>query len=141
MKNLKTLYRILKQTGALSIFIYYMIFVFVSALLILLVEPEITSYADALWYCYAVISTAGFGDIVVHTFLAKIISVIVTVYSLIVIAILTGIIVNFYNEILELRRKETLSAFLDRLERLPELSHEELVELSERVHRFRIQKK
>lgn len=141
MKNLKTLYRILKQTGALSIFIYYMIFVFVSALLILLVEPEITSYADALWYCYAVISTAGFGDIVVHTFLAKIISVIVTIYSLIVIAILTGIIVNFYNEILELRRKETLSAFLDRLERLPELSHEELVELSERVHRFRIQKK
>ncbi len=141
MKNLKTLYRILKQTGALSIFIYYMIFVFVSALLILLVEPEITSYADALWYCYAVISTAGFGDIVVHTFLAKIISVIVTVYSLIVIAILTGIIVNFYNEILELRRKETLSAFLDRLERLPELSHEELVELSERVHWFRIQKK
>ena len=58
-----------------------------------------------------------------------------------VIAILTGIVVNFYNEILELRRKETLSAFLDRLEKLPELSHEELVEMSERVHKFRLQKK
>ncbi len=53
----------------------------------------------------------------------------------------TGIIVNFYNEILELRRKETLSAFLDRLEQLPNLSHEELVELSARVQKFRIQKK
>ena len=57
------------------------------------------------------------------------------------IAILTGIVVNFYNEILEARRKETLSAFLDRLEKLSELSHEELVELSKRVHQFRLKKK
>lgn len=141
MKKLKTLYRILKQTDGINIFASYMIFVFISALLILLVEPEITNYGDALWYCYAVISTAGFGDIVVHTLLAKLISVVVTIYSLLVIAILTGIVVNFYNEILELRRKETLSAFLDRLEKLPELSHEELVEMSERVHKFRLQKK
>ncbi len=141
MKNLKTLYRILKQTNGLRIFVNYLIFVFISALLILLAEPEITNYSDALWYCYAVISTAGFGDIVVHTFLAKIISVIVTVYSLIVIAILTGILVNYYNEILEIRRKETLTAFLDRLEKLPELSHEELVEMSKKVHQFRLQKK
>ena len=113
MKKLKTLYRILKQTDGINIFASYMVFVFISALLILLVEPEITNYGDALWYCYAVISTAGFGDIVVHTLLAKLISVVVTIYSLLVIAILTGIVVNFYNEILELRRKETLSA-LDR---------------------------
>ena len=141
MPNLRTLYRIMKQTSGIQIFAYYMGFVFLSALLILLVEPEITNYADALWYCYAVISTAGFGDIVVHTILAKLISVVVTVYSLVVIAILTGIVVNFYNEILEARRKETLSAFLDRLEKLPELSHEELVELSKRVHQFRLKKK
>ncbi|MBQ6442690.1 MAG: two pore domain potassium channel family protein [Lachnospiraceae bacterium] len=141
MPNLRTLYRIMKQTSGIQIFTYYMVFVFLSALLILLVEPEITNYTDALWYCYAVISTAGFGDIVVHTILAKLISVVVTVYSLVVIAILTGIVVNFYNEILEARRKETLSAFLDRLEKLPELSHEELVELSKRVHQFRLKKK
>ena len=141
MPNLRTLYRIMKQTNGIRIFSYYMLFVFISALLILLVEPEITNYGDALWYCYAVISTAGFGDIVVHTILAKLISVVVTAYSLIVIAILTGIVVNFYNEILEARRKETLSAFLDRLEKLPELSHEELVELSKRVHQFRLKKK
>ncbi len=141
MPNLRTLYRIMKQTSGIQIFTYYMVFVFLSALLILLVEPEITNYANALWYCYAVISTAGFGDIVVHTILAKLISVVVTVYSLVVIAILTGIVVNFYNEILEARRKETLSAFLDRLEKLPELSHEELVELSKRVHQFRLKKK
>lgn len=28
------------------------------------IEPEIHNYFDALWYCFSVISTIGFGDIV-----------------------------------------------------------------------------
>ena len=93
----------------------------------------ITSSSDALWYCYDVISTTGFGDIVVHGFIAKLCSVIVTIYSLIVIAIVTGIFANFYMQVIEERREDTIVAFLDRLEHLPELSDEELKELSERA--------
>ena len=50
----------------------------------------------------------------------------------------TGVIAGFYVEIMKLRAHESATEFLDELERLPELSHEELVSLSERAKKFRI---
>lgn len=136
MKKLRVLRNILVRTKTNRILIAYLVFVLFSALLILLFDPSITRYGDALWYCYAVISTAGFGDVVVTTMFSKVVSVLVTAYSTIVIAIVTGVVVNFYTEITELQRKETLTAFMDKLERLDSLSKEELTEISSQVKRF-----
>lgn len=102
----------------------------------MLVEPD-NRYGDALWYCYAVISTAGFGDVVAVTFIGKMCSVLLTIYSLFVVAIATGVVVNFYTQMVELQRKETLAMFMDQLERLPELSREELENISRKVRQFR----
>ncbi len=136
MKRLRVLSGILKRTKTNQILIAYLIFVLCSAFTILLVEPDITRYIDALWYCYAVISTAGFGDIVVTTLFAKIVSLLVTIYSTLVIAIVTGVVVNFYTEITELQRKETLTAFMDKLEHLDDMSKDELKEISAQVKKF-----
>lgn len=136
MKRLRVLRNILVRTKTNHILLSYIVFVLLSALLILIVDPSITRYGDALWYCYAVISTAGFGDVVVTTMFSKIISVLVTAYSTIVIAIVTGVVVNFYTEITELQRKETLTAFMDKLEHLDTMSKEELKEISSQVKKF-----
>ncbi|MBQ2971664.1 MAG: two pore domain potassium channel family protein [Ruminococcus sp.] len=136
MKKLRVLRNILVRTKTNQILLTYIVFVLLSALLILLLDPAVTRYGDALWYCYAVISTAGFGDVVVTTLFSKIISVLVTAYSTIVIAIVTGVVVNFYTEITELSRKETLTAFMDKLEHLDTMSKEELREISSQVKKF-----
>ena len=102
----------------------------------MLADPEITNYGDALWYCYAVISTIGFGDVIVTSVIAKVCSVLLTVYSILVIALITGVVVNFYNQLLQVQQKETISAFADRLQRLPELSNEELKEISDNAKKF-----
>ncbi len=136
MKGLRVLKNILVRTNTHKVLITYLIFVLFCAFVILFIEPHINTYGDALWYLYAVISTAGFGDIVVTTALAKIVSLLVTVYSILVIAIVTGVVVNFYTEITELSRKETLTAFMDRLEHLDTMSKEELIEISTQVKRF-----
>ncbi|MBQ8860395.1 MAG: two pore domain potassium channel family protein [Ruminococcus sp.] len=136
MKRLRVLRNILVRTKTNRILIAYLVFVLISALLIVIFDPSITRYGDALWYCYAVISTAGFGDVVVTTMFSKIISVLVTAYSTIVIAIVTGVVVNFYTEITELQRKETLTAFMDRLEHLESMSKDELKEISTQVKKF-----
>ena len=81
MKKLKLLWMILKRTKATQILSGYIVFLFVSAAIIQLVEPDINHYGDALWYCYAVLSTAGFGDIVAITFIGKLVSVLVTIYT------------------------------------------------------------
>lgn len=140
-KRFKILCNIMRYTKADKILISYIVFAFVDAALIWISEPTIRTYPDALWYCYAVISTAGFGDMVVTAFLPKILSVALTAYSLLVIAIVTGVVVNFYTQMIEIKNQETLSAFLDRLERLTELSAEEREKLSEQVKRFRTAKK
>lgn len=48
------------------------------------VDPDINRHSDALWYCYAVLSTAGFDDIVAMTFIGKLVSVLVTIYTILV---------------------------------------------------------
>ncbi|MBR2716073.1 MAG: two pore domain potassium channel family protein [Ruminococcus sp.] len=137
MKSLRILKDILVRTKTNRILTVYLIFVLLSALLIVIFDPKIDRYIDALWYCYAVISTAGFGDVVVTGAFSKIISVLVTAYSTIVIAIVTGVVVNFYTELVERQKKETLSAFMDKLETLDTLSKEELREISKKVKKFR----
>ena len=83
------------------------------------------------------ISTAGFGDIVAVTLIGKTCSVLLTIYTLFVVAIVTGVVVNFYTQLVELQRKETLAAFMDKLERLPELSKDELETISRNIKRYR----
>ena len=112
-------------------------FLFAVAAVIELAEPDINRYGDALWYCYAVISTAGFGDVVAVTFIGKICSVLLTVYAIFVTAIVTGVVVNFYTQMVEMQRKETIAMFMDQLERLPELSREELESISQKVRKLR----
>ena len=137
-RPLRIVINVMKHTHTDKILWIYFAFVVASAFLIWIFEPGITRFFDALWYCYAVISTAGFGDIVVTGTLPKILSVAVTVYSMFVVAIVTGVVVNFYTQIISIRNNETLEAFLDKLEHLPDMSQEELAELSRRVVLFRI---
>ena len=67
MRRLKVLAGILKRTRADKILVGFIVFLFAVAAVIELAEPDINRYGDALWYCYAVISTAGFGDVVAVT--------------------------------------------------------------------------
>ena len=136
-KPIKILWNVIRDTHADRILYSFLIFVFAVAAIIWIWEPGIKTYGEALWYCYSVISTAGFGDVVATLFVTRLLSVLLTVYSVLVIAILTGVVVNFYTRMVELKNKETIAAFLDRIEILPELSEEELVELSNKVKEFR----
>ena len=69
-----------------------------SSLVIMTIEPEINTFPDALWYCFAVVTTIGFGDFAAQTLVGRLITVMLGVYGIIVVAVITSIIVNFYNE-------------------------------------------
>ncbi len=137
MKGLRILVRILKQTGATRILLGFIVLYFLCALIIWLREPQIKTYGDGLWYCYAVITTIGFGDVIVTSHLSRVVSMILSSYAVLAIAIITGVVVNYYNQIVELKQSETITAVLDRLEHLPEMSKDELEELSRDVRNIR----
>lgn len=137
MKKLRILNAVLKKTKADKIVLGFVIFLLVCAFIILLVEPDITRYSDALWYCYAVFSTIGFGDIVATAFITKVLSVFITIYALFATAVVTGVVVSFYNGVVEAQFKESKEAFLDKLQRLPELSQEELEEIANKAKKWK----
>lgn len=137
MKKIRILNAVLKKTKADKIILGFVVFLLISAFIILLVEPDITRYGDALWYCYAVFSTIGFGDIVATAFITKVLSVLITVYALFAVAVVTGVVVSFYNSCIEQQFEETKSAFLDKLQRLPELSKEELEEIADKAKKWK----
>ena len=64
-----------------------------------MVEPNITTFWDAMWYCFAVVTTIGFGDLYAITPLGRILTVVLGIYGIVVVAIMTSVIVNFYNEV------------------------------------------
>lgn len=137
LKRLRILSRILRDTGANKIWWMFVVQYLVTALVIWLREPGIKTFGESMWYCYAVVTTIGFGDVLVEYRLSRVLSVLLSVSAVIVIALITGVIVNFYNQIVSLRQKGTITEFMDKLEHLPELSKEELEELSESVRRFK----
>ncbi len=137
MKRLKIIKNILKQAYLDRILLGYLGFILIAALIILIAEPDITRYGDALWYCYEIISTTGFGEFTSLTFIGRACSVLLTAYSLLIIAVVTGVVTNFYIQLAELRRKGTLAYFIDKLEHLSEMSSDELKDMEESVRQFR----
>lgn len=106
------------------------------ALVITSVEPGITRLSDALWYLFTAVTTIGFGDFTCVTAVGRMATVAMSFYSLFFFALITGAVVSYCSEYMRLKRDESVARFIYQLEHLPELSHEELEELSERVRRM-----
>ena len=133
MKRLHVLWNIIRVTNADYIIYGFLIALGIATLLIPRFEPGIPGVGDSLWYLFGSFTTIGFGDFVAVTPVGRVITVVVALYGILVVALLTGIVVGFYNELLRARSKESLNGLIDELEHLPELSREELASLSQRI--------
>lgn len=96
--KLQVLFKIIIKTYALEILLGLITLIVAFALVIMNFEPNIPTFEDALWYCFAVVTTIGFGDFVAETLIGRLLSVFLGLYGIIIVAIITSIIVNFYNE-------------------------------------------
>lgn len=129
-------YRILNRTGLTKMFFSFIIFYILSSVVINFAEPSINKIADAFWYTFVASTSIGFGDFYPVTHLGRIMTVLLTIFEIVVAAMIPGVIVTYYIEYLKVKEKETISTFLEKLERLPELSKDELYEISEKVKRI-----
>ena len=90
--------KIIFRTYALEI-LFGLIALMVALSLVLTVEePTMTYFPNALWYCFTVVTTIGFGDFYATTLIGRLVTVVLGIYGIIVVAVITSIIVNFYNE-------------------------------------------
>ena len=108
--------------------------------MICLVELDIQTVREGLWYCFVSSTTIGFGDIVAVTLFGRILTVILCVYAIFIVALIPGILVSYFIEFNKIKSNESVVAFLDQLEHLDTLSKEKLRELSKKVknRRYRL---
>jgi len=133
MKKLKLLWKILKKMSVDKIITTYIILMLISSFILARFEPQIDNIFDGMWYCFISFTTIGFGDIVSTTAIGRIITVVIALYGMFVVALITGVLVNYYQEINKIKLEESIEIVLDKLERLPELSKEELKLISEKI--------
>ena len=125
LKKTRLLKIVLKRTGAIKLLCSYVIVFFAVSVAIWIFEPNITRLFDSIWYCFSVATTIG-----------RVLSIFLSICSILIIAVVPGVITSYYVESTKLRADESSAKFLDDLERLPELSKEELAKLSEKVKKF-----
>ena len=92
------LWRIMRRTYVAEILFGLVTLIVVFSMLFIVFDDNIKSFTDGLWYCFAIITTIGFGDLTVTDPFARILSVILGIYGIIVVAVITSVIVNFYQE-------------------------------------------
>lgn len=119
-----------------EMFVTYLIVYFILSLIIWALDPDIHDLSDALWFTFQTGTTIGYGDLIVNNPFARLLTVLFSIYSMVMVAIFTGILAGYFVEVVKTEAKESATRFLMDLERLPEMSHEELVEMSERAKRF-----
>ncbi len=135
--KLHIIIRILRTTGVLSLVQGFIAFLLLAALLLNWVEPELGGYSNNLWYLFASFTTIGYGDIVSTTLLGRIITVIVSLYGILIVAFIPAVVLAYYNEFKKAKRDEISELFMEKLERLEHLSHEELAETSRKIREQR----
>ena len=117
---------VIKKSMVYEIILALLIFVILCSIYFTIVEPNMTSYVDSLWYCFTVITTIGFGDVYVTTTLGRILSVILGIGGIVVVALFTSIIVNFYNEMNHRRDYKKIEELEKEVERIEDEEKEKL---------------
>jgi hypothetical protein len=105
-----TLKKIIQKTYAGEVIFGLLLLVVAFAMVLMMVEPAIVTYWDALWYCFMLVTTIGFGDITSVSILGRVLSVFLGIYGIVVVSIVTSVIVNFYNEVKNDDKEEPVKA-------------------------------
>ena len=132
----RLLFMSFKIAGVDKFFCSFLIFFIVIAIVLRIVEPSITTIGDSLWYCFAVVTTVGFGDIAAVSPVGRILTLILSIFSIGAMAVFTAVITSFFLDLGKAKAADSAKSFIDDLEHLPELSKEELEQLSARVKTF-----
>ena len=113
--------KILRKTFAAEILFGLLLLIISFSFVFQTLEPGIVTYVDALWYCFAVVTTIGFGDLTVLSPFSRALSVILGIYGIVVVALITSVIVNFYNEVKDEKSDDDEEEVLPK-EEAPELN-------------------
>ena len=133
MFNFKLFWTIAKRCNADKYLLIFTGCLLLGTFLVMTSEPGIHNYWDAFWYTFTSCASIGFGDYVAVTVVGRVVTIVLTIYEVFLVAMIAGLVVAHYIEVVNRLEHHTATMFLDKLEHLTELDEEELYELQERA--------
>ena len=130
MINFRMLVDVLRHSGFGPITCVFVLAFLICSAAVWLADPETLTFGE-------VVSTIGFGDVNATGPVARVAAVVLSVLSIFYIALLTGVVVSYCTTALKARQEGTLANFAANLERLDEMTPEELAAFSARVREYR----
>lgn len=137
LRNLRILADIVRDTGLARITCVFVVLFLVCSTIVWLADREHLTLGDGMWFSYEAVSTIGFGDISADGPVARITTVVLSVFSIFYIALLTGVVVSYCTTLAKARQNDELATFMEDLEHLEDKTPTELAALSKRVREFR----
>ena len=132
----RVLWQVIRAAGLVQSTIVFLVLYCVSSLAVSWAEPQVGQLPDAFWLMFQVVTTIGLGDFTCNTLVGRTATIVLSLYSVFFLALLTGAVVSYCTESIRAKRDESIAEFVDQLEHLPDLSHDELALISEKVKNF-----
>ena len=96
--RLDVLRKVIRKSYAAEILFGMLLLMIAFSILLCTMDDNFRSFEDALWFCFATVTTIGYGDVTTNAPIGRILGVVLGVYGIVVVALITSVIVNFYNE-------------------------------------------
>ena len=137
MRNIRLFWGLVKHFHFERFLILFIILYLIISGIIVAVEPGINTYGDALWYTFVASTSIGFGDYTAVTLPGRLLTVFITLYGILLAAILSGVVITHYLEVINRVEKLTATVFMDKLEHLSELSRQDIKDIEAKVRSFK----
>lgn len=93
---LRPVYSVLKTNGLEKLLVFAVILIFLVPIPMILIEPQIINYTDAIWWAIVTITTVGYGDITPETGVGRLLAVILMFVGIGIIGTFTSAISAYF---------------------------------------------
>lgn len=133
MFRLKIIRSVFRQTGLGAATLGVLAIYLACATVVYASEPTAITFGDSLWLCFQTMATIGFGDVPADVPPARAVLVVLSLVSVLYLAVLTGSFASYCTNIMQSRAKNTVVRMAAQLEHLEDLNRDELAELSQQA--------
>ena len=130
MFKLRMIGKIVRQAGLGYVTAVFFAIFFACCAILVAVDQNGMSFGDALWISFQTVTTIGFGDVPTSSAGVRIVLTALSVVSVFYLAVITGVVVAYCNQIVRVHAEGSLLRVVDKLEHLEDMDRDELAEVS-----------
>jgi voltage-gated potassium channel len=123
---LKPVYSILKTNGLDKLLMVAVVLLFIVPIPIVLIEPSINTFSDALWWAVVTTTTVGYGDISPTTPMGRVLAAVLMLVGIGIIGTFTSAITSYFSKKNGLTHDKQILGLIQSIEEIESLTKEDI---------------